>query len=149
MSDSQLRALLPISPTPLEACLVTTSQESDMTTEIDDGASSMNTNCSSASDRDQDIMDDLDEEPTASTTATPVLTPPPVSNSPAPPVVVVTSQQALQQQQQQQSNEQPPVEFKVETLCEPGKTLLWDLIQEDNTVWVTKICVDAVVVTII
>jgi len=107
INDVQINAILPTSPSPLDTSCLVTSQESDLTTEVDDGASSMNTNCSSTSERDQD-MDDLDEEVSlaiAKETST----------------IIEVDEPLL-------------TEFDVDSLCAPGKTLLWDLIQDPQFV---------------
>lgn len=77
--------------------------QSDLTTEVEDGRSSVNTNCSSNTD--QDILDDLDEEVCLA------------NQSPTALLKYKDSEALLR-------------EFDVESLCQPGQTLLWDLVQD-------------------
>ena len=74
---------------------------------MDDAISCTNTNGSSLSDREKDIADDLDDESSlTSAVHTPV-----------------------------KHNVGPlPIDFDVEKICEPGTTLLWDIIQNQSLV---------------
>ena len=110
INDTQMRALtnaplLHLSQSPIDSCLLG-SQGSTIIAEADDAISCTNTNGSSGSDREHDV-DDLDEESSlTSVVTTPIKRPP----------------------------EPLPIEFDVDSLCEPGKTLLWDLIQDQSLV---------------
>ena len=73
----------------------------------DDTVSSTQTN-GSLTDQNQDILDDLDDDVSMSS----------VTNTPA----------------KDQVDGQLHVNFKVDSLCDAGNTLLWDLIQEPNCV---------------
>lgn len=106
ITDHQIRTLtndpyMHISPSPIESCLIG-SQSSGIIAEVDDAISSTNTNGSSASDRERDIMEDLEEESSLAS----------IVNTPL------------------KRNE--PIEFNIDSLCEPGNTLLWDLIQDPS-----------------
>lgn len=113
MGEPPIHSMLPTPASPLNSSCIVTSQESDLATEPDDGASSINTNCST----DQEMIDDLDEEVAMVTvseaTAAAAVASVPVSMD------AVESEGVLE-------------EFDVESLCEPGKTLLWDLIQDQQ-----------------
>ena len=107
LDDSQVPGILQqTSPNTLDSLVTSqTDLTSDLTTEVEDGRSSVNTNCTSNTD--QDILDELDEE-----------------------VSLVNQSPALVKY-----NEEPLLSgFNVDQLCKPGKTLLWDLVQDPHLV---------------
>ncbi|XP_065661314.1 ubiquitin carboxyl-terminal hydrolase 34 isoform X2 [Hydra vulgaris] len=108
--DQNLRSqvitpLLELSPSASEGIdnQLLSRQVSNDLEKCDDTVSSTQTN-GSLTDQNQDILDDLDDDVSMCS----------VSNNPV------------------KLDNQLNINFKVESLCEPGNTLLWDLIQEPN-----------------